>query len=108
MDLRKFPVTSKNGVEYLVKIKPTYLEHFAIGVYVEMTGLFGRKRMKLVNGDNLEGAPWYFGPKHNYDFIKMAKAEIERIENEAQEELARKEAIKANIAKFNEWDGDLS
>jgi len=103
MNLRKFPVTSKSGAEYLVEIRQTRWGDFAVGVYKEKTGIFGRKRLQLVNNE-----PWYCGERHDFDFVKMAIAEVEDYEAEVQASIGRKKIIAGNIAKFNEWDGDLS
>lgn len=107
MKLSKFPVTSKNGIEYLVEIKERVWDQYEVSVYLRKTGLFGIKYHKLVNPTIIgSGGNWLTGSKYNYDFVEMAKSEIESFENEVQANIDRENLVSANAAKFNEWDGD--
>lgn len=108
MKLSKFPVTSKNGIKYLVEITERVWDNYEVCVYLRKTGLFGIKYNKLVNPTVIgHGGNWLSGNKFDYDFIEMAKYEIEKFENEVQAQITKDNLISINTAKFNAWDGEL-
>lgn len=103
--MKKFPVISEKGDEYLVKIGRTFGAHiYEVFVY-ERRKIFGIPYFKQLNGGFLDDNV-YDALKYEYDFVEMAKAEINRLEHRWELQYLREKARKIGAVKFEEWDGD--
>lgn len=106
--MKKFPVVSESGDEYLVDVIPCkfYANHYEVRVYTQYIGWFKRVKFHCVNDDVLGYAPSYDISKHNFDLVAMAKYEVKRLED-GWAEYERRKKLKAEAErKFEEWDGD--
>lgn len=105
--MKKFPVISENGIEYLVEIRNPLFDYFAVRVFIKKT-IFGITYNSLINGEEIGGTPWYSGNKYDFNYVEMAKDEIVRIET-VDAEIERRELLrKLGASKFEEWDGNCS
>lgn len=102
--MRKFPVISEKGIEYLVKISNPLFDYYAVKVCVKRK-IFGVTYNSQVNYEDLGGSPWYDGFKYDYNFVKMATDEIARIEAKWAEESRREKMREIGTNKFADWDG---
>lgn len=105
--LKKFPVVSKNGVEYLVEVKQSYLieTNYEVRVYEKYIGWFGRERYRFLNEHFMNHARYYGIRDYEFDLVKMAQHEVARMESEWEsQDLLEKKLLEAE-SKFEEWDG---
>lgn len=100
--MKKFPVVSENGNEYLVDI---YKDTFGVycEVFVRERRWFGLKKFRRVAGGIYDG--WYDLGNWDYDFIKIAKYAVKKHEDNVEIKLSRKRREAEGIEKFIEWDG---
>lgn len=105
--MKKFPVISENGIEYLVEIRNTLFDYYAVSVYVKRK-IFGITYNSHINFEELGGSPWYCGLKYDYNFVEMAREEIASIEAELAEDNRREKMRELGASKFEEWDGNCS
>ena len=106
--MKKFPVISESGNEYLVKLVESYIfeNYFAVYVYETYVGLFGRKRFRYVN-EQLMGYPRsYDVSKFDFNLVAVAKHEIKRMEDEWEADKLSAQLRNDAKRKFEEWDGD--
>lgn len=104
MNLSKFPVISKNGNEYLIKIKeyaPYNIYH--VYLYKPYINIFGKRKFKKVFSSKKEN--FHYGFNWEDDFIEIAKDFIETYENKNNEKENNLNSKKENIEKFKKWDG---
>lgn len=102
--MRKFPVVSGNGTEYLVTISEHhyFLDHYKVKVYLPyVTKILKRNKFKCVSEHD------YIGEKWKYDFVRMAKREVSDYEEDEQKKLDREKSLKEHTAAFDSWDGKI-
>lgn len=106
--MKKFPVISENGNEYLVKINESCLleTNYEVRLYEQYKGWFGIIKHRFLNENFMHSARYYDLRNFNFDFVAMARYEIDRMEAEweADKQLEQKK-LEAK-QKFNEWNGD--
>lgn len=106
--LKKFPVTSANGNEYLVELKESYLyeSHYEVRVYEKYIGWFGRERYRFLNEMILGSARSYDIRDYGFDFTKMAMREVSRMEDEWKAQALLEKKLLDAKKQFEEWNGD--
>lgn len=106
--IKKFPVTSKNGNEYLVKIYESYLfeTSYEVRVYEQYTGWFGRVKYRFINESFMNSARYYNIEEFDFDLVEMAKHEITRMEAEWEAYSQLQQKKQEAKQKFEEWNGD--
>lgn len=108
--MKKFPVISKRGNEYRVDVKECrlFVDHYEVYVYERYIGWFKRERFRFLNESFMGYPRSYNANDFDFDFIAMAKHEVERMEN-SWEAYEKREQLKIEAErKFEEWDGDCS
>lgn len=103
MALSKYPVTSEKGNTYKVDVWIDDLGDCIVEVFIEYKGLFGRKKFKHVSGGIFDSR--YDIKKWNYNFVDMAKNEVQRYERIIDAENEHLLKLEKAVNKFNEWDG---
>lgn len=108
--MKKFPVTSEQGNEYLVEIRECYFSEsgYEVRVYEQYTGWFGKQRFRFLNENFMGSARYYRIEEFDFNLAKMAKHEIARMEAkwEAVRQLRQKK-LEAQ-QKFEDWNGDCN
>lgn len=99
--MKKFPVTSQNGNEYLVKFEKL---HVRIGWQCRLYKPIKFKGIKLFS--TLVDTS-YYDESWNSDFIDMSERAIYDYEIKLKEKKRQAEFAKENKKKFDEWDGRL-
>jgi hypothetical protein len=107
MELRKFPVFSNEGHEYLVKItKGRYTSSVSVEVFVKGAGWLKREKwIRVRGGSTTFDAEWYCPDDWNYDYIEIAKHSVESYETKNEELLAKRKADTEGKSRFEQWDG---
>lgn len=106
---KKFPVVSKSGNTYQVKIffvddwYAEELDSMRVNIYKQINGLFGIKRMKKLEQFKIHRTKKEYLSKHNY--IHIAKTFVSKYEIDNEEELYFKKRLKRISKEFDEWDG---
>jgi len=103
--MKKFPVISENGNEYEVVIR-RYDYSTAYGVYVYKRFKFLGISLRSIQNYQILGVQHYDAVAYDYDFVKIAKDEVARMEAEWAEDSRRAMLREYNAKKFEEWDGD--
>lgn len=105
--MKKFPVISENGNEYLVRIHQGTLADglLRVDVYQKRVGLFGIRRNKKLNNRRCDYSH-YNEAKWEYDYIEMAQNAIRKVEYQVAESKRVVVLREYNAKKFEEWDGD--
>lgn len=101
--MKKFPVTSKEGNEYLIKITDDGYGFLKGKIYkkVKLPGVKLHITVKLNWMNN-----WLFGKESwEFDYIKIAKRCVEKYEDSVTDKLRNKKLHKQNKDKFIDWDG---
>jgi hypothetical protein len=103
--LQKYPVMSPRGNTYLVDVFKTRWSYagrdIAVNICESYKGFLGKRKFRVINDSTI-----YSEESYDYDYVAIAKAEIERYESLIE---ARKQAeVKRNQGEkqFEEWDGD--
>src|SRR5690554_653578 len=104
--MKKFPVISENGNEYLVKIRRSFGVHIYEVIVYERRKIFGVPYFNRLNGGFLDDNE-YDALNYDYDFVEMAKAEINRLEHRWELQYLREKVRNIGVGKFEEWDGDM-
>lgn len=100
--IKKFPITGKDGIQYLAKIEESFYDDlFFVWLYTKRRFLWG---FKCVNGPFPDG---YRGNEWDYDFIKMARTEVIKLEVKIRIINERNHQISKQINNFFEWNGDM-
>lgn len=107
--MKKFPVVSENGTEYYVKIVK-WIDYNSYRVYVYKKFKVLGVRFNSLQNEHFMGHPRSYNAQNfEYDFVRMAKYEIKRMETQLAEdnerELLSKQGYEKGNKKFNEWDG---
>ena len=90
--MKKFPVISENGNEYLVKIGRVRY-YYSVGVY---------RKGRYFN--HYLSSKLYFINRN--DFVEMAKETVRAYESEKLASEQQCALAELNRKKFEEWDGD--
>ncbi|WP_405101652.1 hypothetical protein [Oceanobacillus sp. FSL H7-0719] len=110
----KFPVISKNGSRYKVRIKECIIlqDHVEVLLYKEVKGktLLGKEKTKLVSVNRDEEFNFY--PSYNevewdFNYVEMAKAEISDYEKRVSNAYSEDAKHIKGIKEFEEWDGKI-
>ncbi|WP_299831586.1 hypothetical protein [uncultured Metabacillus sp.] len=106
MYLSKHPVISKEGNEYRVDVAEIEFGYIGVAIYkyVGLSKFRKREKFKVLYG----GSIWdrhYDPSKYNYDYVKMAKTQVEHYEGLLKTEEKNTRAHSDGIEKFNSWNG---
>jgi hypothetical protein len=110
--LSKYPVVSSSGEEYRVDICPdshlTGCVFCGIFKAVEVRKLFGgyKTKFKQLNCGGFF-PDLYDVEKWNFDYIAIARREIEKYEESIRHQLAQEIGHKKGVNAFESWDGRL-
>lgn len=108
--LEKFPVTSENGVEYLVII--TRDKQYPMKVEVDLfekkgkRNIFGKEKNRSLNVDAMGYGSLYNEKEWDYDYIAMAINEVKKYEQRIMNQIITNAKKAVNELKFQEWDGN--
>lgn len=105
--MKKFPVISEKGNEYMVGINNPFFDYYAVSLYVKKK-ILGITYNSLINKDSFGDVPWYDGSIYEHDFIRMAKEAVERYETEMADVSRQNMLRDLGASKFAEWDGNCS
>lgn len=104
--MKKFPVISENGNEYMVKIRKTIAAyHYDVFIYRKRK-VFGIPYFRQLNGGFLD-SNIYSAIEYNFDFVEIAKSEISRLERKWETRKEREIEYLEGVMTFEEWDGDM-
>ncbi len=108
MYLSKYPVTSKTGNEYRVDVFENHLGFIGVAIfkYSGLTKFRKREKFKHLYG-NYTWDRHYDPSKHEYDYVKMATLQIEHYEELLAAEEYRINKKKAEVERFENWDGNI-
>lgn len=105
--MRKLPVVSESGNEYIAKVGNTYDSYYGEHMVkvvllkvVETKSIFGRKKTKEIH---LQSSYFNDKDKEFFDYIEAVKRSIKEYEKSTRFIKATNED--SNIKKFKEWDG---
>ena len=99
--MKKFPITSADGNEYLIKIKPyVFVDNYKATLYkkVKLLGITFNKKLRY---------NYYNGSEWDYDFIKMAKRQVCLYEESLIKNQYNKMKLKEGRSDFEKWDGNI-
>lgn len=99
--MKKFPITSENGNEYLVKF-----EKLAIRIGWKCK-LYEPVKIKGIKLFSIPVDTSYFDESWNSNFIEMSEKVISDYEYELEENQRQDKFANENKKKFKEWDGKL-
>lgn len=105
MKLSKFPVISRNGMEYLVTVgegQSTVFDWWQVNVYVQkQRGLF--KYKKVYEWDS----GWHHYKEYIGKYKEMAIKAVEKYEQTLVAKLEREAQHNKGIEAFEQWDGQI-
>lgn len=104
--MKKFPVISESGNEYKIKIAKTWGANYVEVFVYKKRRLMGIPYYRQLNGGFLDNNVYYL-IDYDFDYVKIAKDEINRLEKKWAEKERRSFAHIMGVHQFEEWDGDM-
>lgn len=101
MTLRKFPVVSKSGIEYEVRIKADWHldDTYRVTLHKRYKSIFGLQRIKELE------RTYVYGSTFEQNFVEMAKYIVFKFESRVSDEITEDGQRLKSIGEFAEWDG---
>ena len=101
--MKKFPVTSKNNNEYLAKVYRGRYTEMRVSLYTKKPFMFGKHRFKRV----FDSGMLFMVTNHRKtDYVGMVEYTVAYYEEEIRRKNYEEIERKAQLEKFEEWDGD--
>lgn len=99
--MKKFPVTSKNGNEYLVEVCnwDGMVPFDSVRIYKK------KKFLKFQYNKKIYDKKFYWDDKLYHNYKDMVEKTIEIYEESTKEQRFRKEFEQKKFEELNEWDG---
>lgn len=109
--LEKFPVTSHNGMEYLVTVQEDRndVRYVDVRLYEKIgkKNIFGKEKLRFLNRGFMGYGSLYDEKKWDYDYIAMATNEVKDYEQRIMNQINANAKKIANELKFQKWDGNI-